>query len=120
MAMLPPLARPQPETPEEERRVELEPDTSLAYLQSVYRDPNIPQPIRMRAARECLPYETPKLAVIATLGPTHGIGERLERALARIAQAGTVIEGEAREVPQGPPVRLPVAAPKGPGFRRRI
>jgi hypothetical protein len=72
-----------------------------------------------------LPFEVPKLAVIATLRPTDGIGERLERAIARSLQAGTVIDGEATEVrpqanPEGPPVRLPVTPPKGSGFKRRI
>ena len=113
-------ARPQPETPDEERRVEPEPDTSLAYLQTVYRNPDIPLPVRMRAAGMALPFESPKLAVIATLCPTHGIGERLERAIARSLQAGTVIEGRATEVapnPEGEPVRLPVASPPGPGVQ---
>jgi hypothetical protein len=105
---------------EAEAATEPAPDTSLDLLQAVYRNPDIPLPVRMRAAGMALPFEAPKLAVIATLGPTHGIGERLERALARIAQRGTVIEGEAREVPQGPPVRLPVPSPPGPGFKRRI
>jgi len=99
-----------------------EPETSLAYLQSVYRDAGVPLPVRMRAAIAAAPFEHPRLSISANV-EGKDIGDRLERAIKRSLQvrAGTVIEGEAREVPQGPPVRLPVPAPKGgSGFRRRI
>jgi hypothetical protein len=39
--------------------------TALEYLQSIYRDPLQPDAVRMRAAKEALPYETPKLTAIA-------------------------------------------------------
>jgi hypothetical protein len=106
------------------RSDEPEPETSLAYLQSVYRDARLPIGTRMRAAIAAAPFEVPKLAVVATLRPSAGLGERLERAIKRSLQAGTyvpgTIEGEAVEVQQGPPVRLPVASPNGSGFKRRI
>jgi hypothetical protein len=95
--------------------------SSLDFLRAVYLNDELPLSVRMRAARDCLPFEVPKLAVAATLKPTEGIAERLEAAIRRSLQSGaTVIDGEAIEVPQGPPVRLPVAPTKGPGFRRRI
>jgi hypothetical protein len=84
---------------------------------------DVPLSVRIRAAAAALPFEHPKLAVLATLRLTEGLAERLEAAIARVAQA-RVIDGEAVEVPpnnpQNPPVRLPVAPTKGPGFRRRI
>ena len=47
------------DTPEEERTVALE------YLQGIYNDPRQSTSMRMRAAIECLPFETPKLSATA-------------------------------------------------------
>lgn len=93
--------------------------SSLDFLRAVYLNDELPLSVRMRAARDCLPFENPKLAVLATLKPSEGLAERLGRAIARIAQ-GQVIDAVATEVPQGPSVRLPVSPTKGPGFKRRI
>jgi hypothetical protein len=100
--------------------VEVGPEpTSLDLLQAVYRNPDVPLPVRMRAAIAAAPYEHPRLSITANV-EGKDIGLLLERAIERSLQAGTVINGVAREVPQGPPVRLPVPSPPGPGFRRRI
>ena len=94
---------------------------SLDFLRAVYLNNDLPLSVRMRAARDCLPFEHPKLAVLATLRPTEGLGERLEAAIRRSLQSrATVIDGEAIEVPQNPPVQLPVGPTKGPGLKRCI
>jgi len=81
---------------------------SLDFLRAVYLNNELPLSVRMRAARDCLPFEVPKLAVLATLRPTEGLGERLEAAIRRSLQSGPrLIEGEAVEVAQGPPGQVP-------------
>jgi hypothetical protein len=57
--------------------------SSLDFLQAVYRDPCQPISRRMRAAVAALPFEHPKLAVTATLGPNSGFAARLETAIKR-------------------------------------
>jgi hypothetical protein len=61
----------------------LEKITALGYLQSIYRDPLQPASVRMRAAALAIPFESPKLAVIAQVADDGSFAERLERALAR-------------------------------------
>jgi hypothetical protein len=73
-------------------------ETSLDLLQAIYRSPYEPIARRMRAAIAALPFEHPKLAVIAQVRGG-GIGDQLEAAIKR-AQAhrsGMVIEGEITE-----------------------
>jgi hypothetical protein len=75
---------------------------ALEYLQSIYRNPMESTSVRIRAAVECLPYETPKLTAIAvgTLN-AHDFYSRLERAILRSERArlidGRVIEVEDHE-----------------------
>jgi hypothetical protein len=49
-----------PETPKVEVKA-----TSLEFLQAVYRNASLALPVRMRAAMAALPFEAPKLSVIA-------------------------------------------------------
>jgi hypothetical protein len=66
---------------------------SIDYLRRIYRDPNQPIAVRMRAAIESLPYENPKITAVAV---GHLTGEdfynRLERAIAASEKA-KLIEG---------------------------
>src|SRR5262249_40248534 len=60
--------------------------TSLDLLQAIYRSPDLPLSVRMRAARDALPYEHPKLAVTALLDGSEDLGARLARAIQRSAK----------------------------------
>ena len=74
------------DTPEERTK-------ALQYLQGIYNDPTQSTSMRMRAAIECLAFETPKLSVasIATMDGK-SLADALDRAIARseIARNGSV------------------------------
>jgi len=57
--------------------------TALALLQAIYRDPLQPTSIRMRAAIECLPFETPKLSATAIIPGGEDFEARLKRCIQR-------------------------------------
>jgi hypothetical protein len=68
--------------------------TSLKFLQTIYRNPEVPLPVRMRAAALSLPFESPKLAVIATLN-AGDFADQLDRAVQasrKIIEAKPLIE----------------------------
>ena len=78
---------------ERERRLSelgLDDNGSLGLLQSIYSSPAMPLSVRMRAAIEALPFETPKLAVTASLS-SGDFADRLEKAFSRSAK---VIEAD--------------------------
>jgi hypothetical protein len=69
---------------EEPPAVEIRSDeTSLDFLQSVYRCPSLPLHVRMRAAAQALPYEHPRMAVALQVDIRGDFAERLERAILR-------------------------------------
>jgi hypothetical protein len=72
---------------------EIEPTNALAFLQAIYRNPLQPLPVRLRAAIECLPFESPKLSATAILREGD-FAVHLDRALERSALI------EARALPQ--------------------
>jgi hypothetical protein len=60
--LLPPFAMLE-ETAQSEASVEIDASSSLALLQSIYRNPLQPLSVRMRAAALAIPYEFAKLSV---------------------------------------------------------
>jgi hypothetical protein len=71
---------------------------SLEYLQRIYRDPNQPTPVRMRAAIEALQFENPKLSSVGVgYIDASDFASRLERAINRSERA-KLIEGRAERV----------------------
>lgn len=57
--------------------------TSLDFLRAIYRDPYEPTARRLRAAIAALPFEHPKLAVVARFDACAGFAARLEEAIRR-------------------------------------
>ena len=73
------------------------PKTALEYLQSIYRDPMQTETQRMRAAIAAVPFESPKLSVVATLD---SFASRLEEMMEARGMR-TVIDAEAKAVGSG-------------------
>jgi hypothetical protein len=76
-----------------------EPDgeTALELLQAIYKNKLAPLSLRMRAARECLPYENPRLSAMAiTSMDEHSFARALDRAIAR-SNGARVIEHRSDE-----------------------
>jgi len=88
---------------EAQQAFELEPNaTSLTLLQKVYRSAAIPLSTRMRAAIAALPFESPKLAVVATLNGSGDFADLLDRAVQR-----------SREVIEAKPLSVSSDVPSG-------
>jgi hypothetical protein len=66
--------------------------TSLDLLQAVYRNPDVPLSVRMRAAGMAIPYEFPKLSVVASVNDPTAFAERLERVIQRSGIRPLMIE----------------------------
>ena len=65
--------------------------TSLRFLQTIYRNPEVPLPVRMRAAGMALPFESPKLAVVTTLN-AGDFADQLDRAIERSSRVMKTIQ----------------------------
>jgi hypothetical protein len=76
------------------------PHNALDYLQSIYRNPLQPTPLRMRAAIEALPFESPKLSATALSFPGD-FAQTLERAILRSGvKMPRMIDAEALPQPE--------------------
>ena len=72
----------------------IEPATNaLGFLQSIYRNRQVPLPVRLRAAIETLPFESPKLSATAVLYQDD-FASRLERAIERSGRPPKLIEAK--------------------------
>ena len=76
--------------------------TSLDLLRSVYRNPSIPLPVRMRAAIAALPHEVPRLAVTAMVSE-QSFAESLERRLKHLSE---IENGNGAKIVDSPPVEM--------------
>lgn len=74
---------------EEDNTPELD---ALGYLQSIYRDPGQSEARRLKAAIEALPFEKPKLAVIATASIDERVAHQLDRRISASRSAMKVID----------------------------
>jgi len=89
--------RPTRNTEDEPEVIKLGPgETSLNFLQRVYRSVKQPMSRRMRAAIEALPHEHPRLGAVA-IGRMNGddFAAMLERAIARSGKADVIQQIEA-------------------------
>ena len=82
--------------------------TSLDFLQAIYRDPTQPIQRRMRAAQAALPFEKPKLAVIARVRED----DLADRLMAALTASGKVINGRAVRVIEPPQVETEQVEPQ--------
>jgi hypothetical protein len=82
------------------QRIELAPgETSLNFLQRIYRSPRQPIARRMRAAMAALQHEHPKLTAMAVNGET--FAAMLDRAIARSQAPLKQIEHDPKETAEG-------------------
>jgi hypothetical protein len=70
---------------ETEIRTEIMEESALAFLQACYRNPSLNLTTRARIAIACLPFESPKLAVVAQITESD-IATVLDRRIARYQQ----------------------------------
>jgi len=93
------------ETEIEVEAVDIADGDGLALLQSIYRSASRPLAVRLRAAIAALPFERPKLAVVAKVEGAD-FADQLDRAIARskAAQPTTI---ENTTTPRAIPAPLP-------------
>jgi hypothetical protein len=86
---------------EPSEQIDVGPDAKAHdVLIAIYRNPSMPLHTRMRAAIAAIPFESPKLAVLATVG-ANDFGAMLDRAVARSRRV--IVEARPVEKPIIPP-----------------
>jgi hypothetical protein len=94
---------------------------ALDLLQEVYRNPEVPLSVRMRAAMAALPFEVPKLAVTTNAPWTDSLADALERALIRSGKVHELKLIEHQPAPPSPPPLPPHGTPRqGPTPDKRF
>jgi hypothetical protein len=94
MGLLPDLSIGEAQSVGEASDVDVAPKaTSLDFLRAVYRNPDVPLSVRMRAAGMAIPYEYPKLSVVANV-ENKDMADRLERAILRSGIRPLMIEAK--------------------------
>jgi hypothetical protein len=76
---------------------------ALEFLQAIYQSEHIPLSVRMRAAIEALPFETPKLSATAIVPGEGDFAERLKRAVIRSRQWPKLIEHSPADIARDQP-----------------
>src|SRR5262245_23649844 len=97
--------------------IDCDSQNALELLRSIYQNPSLALSIRMRAAAIALPFESPKLAVVAQV-TENSFAELLERRLKRLQEmeANPVIE--AKSQPQTVEVKPPMPRLADRRYRR--
>jgi hypothetical protein len=86
-----------------------EPGSALEYLQDIYKGKRAADHVRMRAAKECLPFETPRLQVTGYLRDDASFAQALERAIQRSAAGRVTLELTANAEADGGEGKVPPA-----------
>jgi hypothetical protein len=66
-------------------------------LQDIYKGRRAADHVRMKAARECLPFESPKLSATAIMHDENSFAIALEKAISRSREGRVVLELSAND-----------------------
>jgi hypothetical protein len=96
--------------------------TAHELLQGIYRNEEVPLPVRMRAAIESLPFEVPKLSAVASaFMDNQSFGALLDKAIERSSRPLKLVEAQAVPTAESAEVISSEVMPKPfSSLRRRI